>query len=43
MLPDGFRWAPRYQYDHGANGLFVAGEVVVVSDLRPKYGRRYGR
>ena len=32
MLPDGFRWAPRYQYDAGDNGLFVAGELVAYLD-----------
>lgn len=38
MLPDGFQWAPRYQYDQGANGLFVAGELVAYLDTRTDGG-----
>jgi len=34
MLPDGFNWAPRYQYDQGDNGLFIAGELVAFLDMR---------
>jgi hypothetical protein len=34
MIPDGFRWAPRYQYAQGDNGLFIAGELVAYMNTR---------
>lgn len=34
MLPADFHWAPRYQYDRGANAIHVLGVVVAYMDQR---------
>jgi len=34
MLTDGFKWAPRWQYDRRANGLYLHGVLVAYVDAR---------
>jgi len=34
MLPDGFKWAPRWQYDREANGLYLGDVLVAYVDTR---------
>lgn len=34
MLPDGFKWARRWQYDREAGGLFLCGVLVAYVDAR---------
>lgn len=34
MLPDGFKWAPRWQYDEGDNAIYLDGELIAFMDQR---------